>query len=285
MSYVSGRTSELLAELPVVLSDARRLVHAADGDAGAEAYRVLALGHRLGAGLAGRLGLNDLAWTSAERALAAARRSTAPELEAAVSLRYLAWVLVRQGRVIEAEQVALRAAEAIEPRMLDRDRARAGGFGNLMFNAASAATVAGRPEKAREYLAVARSAAALYGVGQSSEAAIFGPRVVGLHAVETAVRTGEPALALRLAEKLPAADGAVPRFWEAGHRLHMAKAAVELRRTREGLSYLQQARELAPVWSSLQPLGRSTMTTLVERSARRRDGAFAELASHYGVAG
>lgn len=282
--YVAGRTAELLTELPALLADARRVVHASDGDADAEAHRVLALGYRLGAGVAGRLGLDDLAWSSAERALTAVRRSTAAELETAVSLRYLAWVLVRQGRAKEAEQVALRAAEAIQPRMLDKDRTRAAVFGNLLFNAASAAVAAGRYEQSRDYLTHARSAATPFDADHVSEAAIFGRRVVGLHAVELAVRTGEPATALRLAERLPLTDGAVPSFWEAGHRLHLARAAVELKRTRDALVQLHQAREIAPVWSSHQPLGRSTMWALVQRSARRRDARFASLAVHYGAA-
>lgn len=281
--YLAGRTAELLVELPVLLVDSRRLMHASDGDTRAEAERVAALSYRLGAGLAGRLGLNDLAWSSAERAVAAARRSDSPELETAVSLRYLAWVLVRQGRLEEADRVAIRAAEAIQPRMLDRDRARAGVFGNLLFNAASAAVMAGRGDRAREYLSEAGSAAARFGADHSSEAAVFGPRLVGLQSVEMAVRLGDSEGALRAAERLPRMSRDVPKFWEAGHRLHLARAAADLRRNGEALMYLEQARDIAPVWASQQPLGRSTMSTLVDRAARRRGETFAQLAAHYGV--
>jgi transcriptional regulator with XRE-family HTH domain len=286
VSYVAGRTEDLLIELPPLLSDARKLARTTTGDANADAHGVLTLAYRLGAGLAGRVGLNDLAWISAERALSASRRSRAPELETAVSLRYLVWVLVRQGRTLEAEELAIRAAQAIEPRILDRDEDRAGVFGNLLFNAASAAIASGHGDRARDYLRVARAAAVRFGQhGRANEAAIFGPRVVGLQTVEAAVRMGEPAAALGLAKHLSATDRTVPRFWESGHHLHLARAAIELRHNGEGLAHLTKARETAPLWSARQPLGRSLMTSLLERSSRRRDGGFAELAQHFGAAG
>jgi transcriptional regulator with XRE-family HTH domain len=282
--YVAGRTAELLTVLPALLTDSRRLVQSSAGDAKAEAQRVLALSYRLGAGLAGRLGLHDLAWTSAERAVAASRESNAADIDTAVSIRYLVWVLVRQGRVEEAARVAVRAAEAVEPGMLAVDRVKAGVFGNLMFNAASAALMAGRGDQARDYLDVARAAAVRHGQDQASEAAIFGLRAVGLQTVDLAVRLGEPDRALQLAERLPRTGGKLPRFWEAGHQLHLAKAAADLRRTHSALDHLDQARVIAPSWSAQQPLGRSTMSTLVDRTARRPGATFARLAAHYGVA-
>jgi transcriptional regulator with XRE-family HTH domain len=283
--YVAGRMVELLHTLPLLLVDARRLVAASEGDVAAGAQRLLAVSYRLGAGVAGRLDHNDLAWASAERALAAARMSDAPDVETAVSLRYLVWVLVRQGRADEAAQVAIRAAESIEPRMLDRDPMRAGIFGNLLFNAAAASVRAGRGEQARDYLTVARGTATRYGADHASEAMIFGPRVVALQTVELAVRVGEPEAALQLAARVPVARGEVPRFWEAGHRLHLAKASADLRREGDALDYLEQARAVAPDWAGRQPLGRSTMRLLVDRAARRRGESFASLAAHYGVIG
>ncbi|HEV2782363.1 MAG TPA: helix-turn-helix transcriptional regulator [Actinophytocola sp.] len=282
-AYVDGRHGELLHALPTLLVDARRLAHASSDDAKAAAHRVLSTAYRLGAGIAGRFGLDDLAWTSAERALHTARLSDAPDLETAVSLRYLVWTLVRQGRPDEAERVAVRAAERIEPRMLDKDPDRAGVFGNLLFNAASAALRAGRGERANDLLAVAHAAAVRAGRDRASEAAIFGPRVAALQVVDQTVRLGDPETALRLAERLPGSTGDVPAFWEAGHRLMLASAAAELRNDRLALGYLAQARDLAPDWVQYQPLGASTMRTLVDRAARRRGEDFAALAAHYGV--
>lgn len=282
-SYVAGRNAELLHDLPCLLVDARRVVHASNNDENAAAHRLLSAAYRLGSGLTGRLDLDDLAWTSAERALEAARRSDCPEIESAISLRYVAWTLVRQNRTDEAERVAVRAAERIEPRMLDRDPARAGVFGNLLFNGAVAALWSGKSARAADLLTVAHSAAIRSGVDTASEAAIFGPRVAGLQLVEQAYRTGDPDSAFRLAESVPRSQGQVPAFWEAGHRLILAASAVQLHKDKLALDYLAEARDLAPEWSRHQPLGRSTMRALVDRAARRQTKRFAELAAHYSI--
>jgi transcriptional regulator with XRE-family HTH domain len=282
-AYVDGRHTELLHALPSLLVDARRLAHSATGDGRAAALRVLSTAYRLGAGIAGRFGLDDLAWTSAERALRAAGNSDSPDLETAISLRYLVWTLVRQGRTEEAERIAVTAAERIEPRMFDHDPDRAGVFGNLLFNAASAALRSGNGSRADDLLAVATAAAVRSGRDRASETAIFGPRVAALQSVDQAVWQGDPEAALRLAEDLPAATGYVPAFWEAGHRLTLAAAATELRNDRLALACLAEARDLAPDWVQYQPLGVATMRLLVDRAARRRGEDFAALAGHYGV--
>lgn len=284
-AYVDGRHAALLYVLPTLLIDARRLVHDTTADDNAAAHRILSTAYRLGAGLAGRLDLEDLAWTSAERALAAARRSDDAEMQTAISIRYLVWTLVRQGRTEDAERVAVRAAEQVEPRMLDRDTERAGVFGNLVFNAASAALRSGSGARADDLLAVAQSAAVRAGRDTASEAAIFGPRVAAFQLVDHAMRQGDPETALQLAQRVPEARGSVPAFWEAGHRLHLAHAATQIRQDRRALAFLAEARELAPDWARRQPLGMNTMRALVDRAPRRRGTAFGALAAHYGVGG
>src|SRR3989454_541657 len=191
-AYVGGRHSELLNTLPIILFDGQRLVHVTDDDETAGAYRALSTAYRLGAGITGRLGYLDLSWLAAERALRAARASDAPDLEQAISTRYLAWTLVRQARMDEAERIATAAAERIQPKMLDRDPQRAGVFGNLLFNAASAAVLAGRPARAADLLAEAEAAAVRTNSDFAKEAAIFGPRVTAVQRVDHAVRTGDP---------------------------------------------------------------------------------------------
>lgn len=284
-AYIAGRHSELLHTLPVLLADAHRMVHEAKGARLNSAYSVLSGAYRLGAGTSGRFGMDDLAFIAAERAVRAARLSDDPDIGVAVSTRYLVWVLVRQGRTEEAETVAVRMAERVEPRMADSNASRAlGVFGNLLFNAASAALRADRGDRAGELLRVAQAAAVRSGKDEVSEAGIFGPRIAAIQGVDQAVRLGDPEEALRLAESVPEANGPVPAFWEAGHRIHQASAAAELRQERRALSLLAEARTLAPDWVRYQPLGAAVMREIVDRATRRRNVEFAELAEHYGVA-
>jgi transcriptional regulator with XRE-family HTH domain len=282
-SYIAGRHSELLHTLPVLIADARRLVHEAKGARLNSAYAVLSGAYRMGAGTSGRFGLDDLAFIAADRAIQTARLSDDPDIGVAVSTRYLAWVLVRQGRTTEAEQVAVRMAERVEPRMSDRDSRALGVFGNLLFNAASAALRSERGARAGELLRVAQAAAVRSGRDEVTEAGIFGPHIAAIQVVDQAVRLGDHEEALRLAETVPPANGPMPAFWEAGHRIHLAAAAAELRRERRALTLLAQARDLAPDWVRYQPLGVAVMREMVDRATRRRNEEFAELAEHYGV--
>ncbi|MEU6643196.1 hypothetical protein ABZ863_11655 [Saccharomonospora sp. NPDC046836] len=101
--------------------------------------------------------------------------------------------------------------------------------------------------------------------------------------IDHTARAGDPEEALHLAEAIPAARGDVPAFWEAGHRLRLAAAALELPQDRRALAYLAEAKDLAPDWVRYQPLGEATMRTLVDRAPRRRGQAFAHLPAHYGI--
>ncbi|HEX3791507.1 MAG TPA: helix-turn-helix transcriptional regulator [Pseudonocardiaceae bacterium] len=282
-AYIAGRHTELLHTLPMLLADSRRLIHLDRSDATAGAWAVLSGAYRLGAGTAGRFGLDDLAFTAAERAVLAARQSDDSDIGVAASTRYLVWVLVRQGRTGEAERVAVHMAERVEPRMGDTDRRALGVFGNLLFNAASAAIRAERGERADELLRVAQAAAVRSGRDEASETAIFGPHVAAIQGVDHAVRLGDPERALRLADSVPDPNGPVPAFWAAGHRIHLAAAAAELRHERQALTLLGEAKNIAPDWVRYQPLGVAVMREIVDRAPRRRNEEFAELAEHYGV--
>lgn len=282
--YLAGRHTELLAELPALMVDTRNAAHALADDHAAEAAGLLATSYRLAAGLSGRLGLVDLAAHAAHRALDTARFTTSPDLDEAAALRYLAWVLVRQGDLAEAERIAVRAAERLDGGMLSRpDPDRIGVFGSLMFNAASAAARAGNTGRAEDLLRVASAAATRSGSDRVDETGVFGPRVAAMQAVDQAMRTGQPDRAVELATQVPTATGSVPAFWEAGHRLHLAAACADLQRWAEVAGHLDAARRLAPQWSRVQPLGRAVIGQLVEHRGRRSENV-AELVKHYGTA-
>jgi hypothetical protein len=166
---------------------------------------------------------------------------------------------------------------------LDRDPERAGVFGNLLFNAASAALVAGRPACANDLLAEAQAAAVRASADFANEAAIFGPQVAAIQRVDLAARAGDPELALRLAKTMRIGESRVPAFWEAGCHISLAAAATHTRKDRRAVSHLARAHELAPLWTPQQPVGRLTMRRLVDRAARRRGDEFSRLATVFGV--
>jgi transcriptional regulator with XRE-family HTH domain len=280
--YLAGRHAEMLTGLPALMVDTRRAVHASAGDHAAQAAALLATSYRLAAGLAGRLQLTDLAAHAAHRALQVAPHTSRPELDEAAALRYLCWVLVRQGDYAEAERIALRAAQRLDPGMLATpDPDQVGVFGSLMFNAASAAARGGHGDRADDLLRVASAAAVRDGQDRTGEAGVFGPRVAAMQAVDQAVRAGQPDRALHLATHVPPATGAVPAFWEAGHRIHLAAAAVDLGQWEHAITMMEAARDLAPQWARVQPLSRVVLAQLVDHWPSRRPARLTTLVSHY----
>jgi transcriptional regulator with XRE-family HTH domain len=279
--YLAGAHTALLAGLPALMTDTRRAVGVLRDDHKAEAFSLLATAYRLTAGLAGRIGLTDLAAHAAHRAFEAARWTSRPELDEAAALRYLAWVLVRQGDLAGAEQLAVRAAERLDGGLLAApDPDRVGVFGSLLVNAAGAAARSGRAARADDLLSAARAAAVRSGEDRIDEMGVFGPRVTAMQAVDQAVRLGEPDRALRLAVQVPDVAGAVPAFWEAGHRLHLAAACADLTQWGDVLDHLEAAAVLAPEWSRVQPLGVTVAGQLVEQRGRRTD-RLARVARHF----
>ena len=268
--YLAGQHVALLAGLPSLMEDTRRAVGILHNDHRAEVAGLLATAYRLTAGLAGRIGLNDLAAHSAHRALETARWTSRPELDEAAALRYLAWVLVRQGNFASAERMAVRAAERLDGGLLARpDPDRVGVFGSLMVNAATAAGRAGHRERADDLLAVARAAAVRSGRDRIDETGVFGPRVAAMQAVDNAVRVGDPESALRLADQVPGVSGVVPSFWEAGHRLHLAAACADLTQWNDVTDHLLTAAKMSAEWTRMQPLARTVAAQLIERKGRR----------------
>ena len=237
--YLAGRHTELLAGLPALMADTRRAASVLAGDHAAEAAGLLATSYRIAAGLSGRLGLVDLGAHAAHRALDTARFTTRPELDEAGALRYLVWVLVRQGDLAGAERIAVRAAERLDGGLLAQpDRDRIGVFGSLLMNAASAASRQGAPGRAEDLLRVASAAAARLGVDRTDEAGMLGPRIAAMQAVDQAIDAGEPDRAMQLATQVPDATGPVAPFWESGHRLHLAAACADLERWSDVVEHL-----------------------------------------------
>ncbi|QGK70284.1 helix-turn-helix domain-containing protein [Allosaccharopolyspora coralli] len=280
--YLSGHHAALLDALPALFADARRAVHAASGDAAADAQEILCVAYRLATGLAGRLGLTDLALFAGHRALDTARLTREPAIESAVATRYLVWVLVRQGEYSEAEQIAVSTAERLDPGLATPDPETLGVFGNLLFNAATAALRRGNGQRADDLLTVARAAALRSGQDRVTETGIFGPRSAAIQHLDHTIRAGDPERALRLAIDMPPSAGAVPAFWEAGHQLHLASAAADVGLADTALDKLLTARDLAPDWVAVQPLSASIVRDLLPHCPKRRRPELTAIAAHDG---
>lgn len=277
-----GDYSTLAAALPTLVSEARHACRDLTGDAQVDAYGHLATAFEVAAGIAIMLGMDDLAWLAAERAVTAGGRSGTSVV--AASTRYWAsWILRRQGRYDESINVAVRAAEDHEPSLMRATDAELAVWGGMMVGASGAAARNEQPERADELLSYARGAAGRLGHDHTDRWSVFGPRLVAHTAVTNAVEIGDYEHALYLNRAVGSTEGTLPPSWEARYLLGLAYAQVERNQDADAVASLSQARRVAPEWVRYYRLARDVTLELWRRPIRRHSHELAEVARHIGL--
>lgn len=229
----------------------------------------------------------DLAHAALRDALLDA--AAADDRERASAAVYLqGWLLMRQGRLDEAERIALATADDVEPRISRATRGELGVWGRLLIRGSSAAARNNRPREAREMLRLARTAGAALGGGVAAYPYGWGRfdwTTVAFQAVENQVVAGQPRRVLGLSERLAGSDAtATANTWNR-HRLDIAQAHVELKQADETTNVLAQLHAGAPEWLRHQRMAAETFEKSLRVSGRRRlTRQQRELAEFFGVA-
>ncbi|KUF13974.1 helix-turn-helix domain-containing protein [Streptomyces silvensis] len=269
-----GELTKITALLPTLLADARAAVRECTGEDRSAAYAVLAEAYQVAATTLTAFGKEDAAYTALERSMAAAKRSNDPRLEI-IGVSTLSWIFSKQGRVADAEAVAVRMAERIEPgfRSAPIDLSL---WGILLLRGASAAVRAERTDTAEELLSLATTAATRIGADRLDYATPFGPTNAGVAAVNAYVDMGKPDKALNRAKRITNV-ATLPPTWLARHHLDCALANAEMNRDFEATRALLAAERTAPEWMRYHSTSRHLVAELRERE-RRRSSPIRELA-------
>jgi transcriptional regulator with XRE-family HTH domain len=192
------------------------------------------------------------------------------------------WLLMRQGRLDEAEAVSISTAEAVEPRISRASRRALGAWGKLLVHGSAAAARNNRASEAREMLRLGRTAgAALVGgtaVAESSWGR-FDWRTVAFQGIENQLVADRPELVLRLAERV---SGAGDTVFMRRHLLDVAQAHAMLRQRDEALVILERLRAETPEWLRHQRMATATFLD-VQRMAGRATARARELAAFFGA--
>ncbi len=261
-----GELTKITALLPTLLADARAAVRAYEGEERAASYAVLAEAYQVAATTLTAFGKEDVAYTALERSMEAAARSDDPHLET-IGVSTLSWIFTKQGRIADAEQVAVRMAERIEPGFRSAPLELAL-WGILLLRGATAAVRAERGDVAEDLLSLAAAAAARIGVDRLDYATPFGPTNAGVAAVNAYVDMGKPDKALTHAQRISGlAD--LPPTWRARHYLDRAQAHAEMHRDPEATRALLAAESIAPEWMRYHASSRHLVAELRGRELRR----------------
>lgn len=259
--YWSGRFVELARRTPGVVAEAR-----AAQRAGLEGSRqILSRAYQLAACLLVHLGRDDLALIGAERAVTTATDGS-DELQWAAAHGTYAWVLMNQARNDEAERVARRIAERIEPRLSAATPQHLTVWGGMLLWAMAAACATGRADASDDYLTLARAGATRMDGDRLNYALNFGPTQVAMQETYAQVTLGRPERALTAARQVRREDLRPISYGR--HLLDLAQAHAAMRHDVDAVDTLIRAKSLAPVWFRHQVAARGLVAEVCERRAR-----------------
>ncbi|MEU7370043.1 helix-turn-helix domain-containing protein [Streptomyces hygroscopicus] len=263
-----GRMGAIGSLLPQLIRDARVAARAHHGSDQAAAHAVLAEAYQVAATTFTALGKEDAAFTAMERATEAARRSDDPHLES-IGASTLAWIFTRQGRLEDAERVALTYADQINPgfRSPPVDLSL---WGILLLRAATATVRQGESkyDRVEELLRLSTGAAASIGVDRLDYATPFGPTNVGVAKVNFQVEMGKSAEAVTTARTVQRVSS-LPPTWRARFHVDRALAYSDLHRDESATCALLKAEQDAPEWMRYHGTARQLVAELRGRERRR----------------
>lgn len=194
------------------------------------------------------------------------------------------WLLMRQGRLDEAEQVSVSTAEEIEPRISRATPASLGAWGKLLVHSSAAASRNNRPREARDMLRMARTAGAALGGATAVEMSSWGRfdwRTVAYQGIENQLVAEHPRRVLSLSERMPTPRD---RAFERRHLLDVAQAHAMLRQPGEATAILGTLLVNTPEWLRHQRMAAETFGDVLRVGGRRLTRQQRDLAAFFGVA-
>jgi transcriptional regulator with XRE-family HTH domain len=280
-AYWAGRYELLGSMLPDALTRFRATYRAASATDRPRAAAALARGFQAAGDTLVHLGQTDAAFMAIREALDAARHAD-DELVSAALRASVSWQMLVQGRLDDAERVAVKAAADIEP-VGDVSISHLAAYGILTVTAATAVARDGNAGRTAELLAVSQQTADRLGSDRSAHQTTFGPAKVAMLAVDCHVVLDDFQDALRAAKRLTR-EAPLNLATRARHLADVAYSHLRLGHDDKALNTVLTMEGMAPDWIKYQTLPRQVVRELVERDRRRsRASRLSELANRLGV--
>ncbi|MCW2569580.1 MAG: hypothetical protein JWN54_3677 [Mycobacterium sp.] len=244
-----------------------RELHAAHDSSGrVEALRALVMVCQAGATMLKDLGYPDLAWIMADRGCKAAERIGDP-LWVAASQFPRAHALLAAGAAAHALSQVDHAAAMLTPDGADAGQV----YGMLHLSAAMALTQLHRTDDALTRIAEADAVAARTGDGTAFRFC-FGPTNVRLWRVSLAVEEGEGGRAAEIARTVDV-DAIPARSRQSAFYADVGRGLAQVRgRSRDAVTMIRRAEQIAPQRVRVHPLVRETVRDMLDTSRRAAGG-------------
>ncbi|MCA1673640.1 MAG: transcriptional regulator, partial [Actinobacteria bacterium] len=278
-AYWAGKYNQLTRLIPQALTGLGATLHAADVAARPKAAECLAWGYWVAASTLTHLLEPDAAFLAVRRAVDLAASGDDPLLAAALK-GSVSWQLMVGGRFRDAERVALRTAESIEPHG-DVSVQHLSAYGSLLVTAATAAARDARAGAASDLLGSADDIVHRVGADRIDYETPFGPSQLIMQAVDVGVVTEDYPAALEAASRMPDNPG-LPLAARCRHLIDRACAHANLGQDEQALALLLTAEGMSADWIRHQSLVRAVIRDLLA-AERRRSTPLRDLAKRIGV--
>lgn len=292
--YHGDRYEAVAKALPPILRDAESAVAGADDERATQDATVVRASALLLAGkYLTQVRRYDLAYHAMSRGIADAREADDGAV-AATGVVGLAWLLLRQDRFDEAEELAASTASQVEPRMSSATPGQLAVWGELCQRIAAAAIRNNRADvaqEARRMTATAASALNTEHIDFSTHWTTFGPVTAEAKAIEDLSLVGDAHGVLRRADDGPVGPKALKRVGRPStnnwfrHRLDVARAHTLLGSHQDAMSELSAIKAEAPEWLRHQKMARYIVIDILGHRKRTLTTEMRDMALHLGVTG
>jgi transcriptional regulator with XRE-family HTH domain len=262
-AVLASQYTELSALLPALLRDADALVGATVNGAQKRALQARSQIRQLTAYMMGQTWQFD----AASHAIDLAEHDATDDLTAMAAADWKCWVLLREGRLAECAELAVRWADDTEPRLSRATTDELAGWGRFLILISTAAVRDNRPEDAGDALRLARAAATAIGtdaVVPFNPWQVFGPMTVSMVHAENAAVQDRPEATLGIGAQMAGRGFPVPRNYHR-HRLDVAHAHTAMREHAEAVGILREIRTAAPEWLAQQRYARDILAAIITR--------------------
>jgi transcriptional regulator with XRE-family HTH domain/predicted nucleic acid-binding protein len=259
--FSGDRFTEVQAVLPALLRDADTLARL---DPAGQPIRVRLLQ------LTGWLLTQTRQFEAAQWALDAALDRAPDRIQGAATVSTMCWLLLRQGKLGQARELAAEWADDVELRMSRATPDELATWGWLLLRLSAAAIRDNREDEADDALRLAHAAAVSIGREFAPDGDFlraFGPVTVTLKRTENAMILDRPDVVLHIAERIPT-EGFRPTSNNRNrHLLDVAEAYTRTRQYGNAVETLTGIHAAAPEWLPNQRYARDILGRIV---ARRR---------------
>ena len=281
--YQAADYDRVLADLPALLHQVEHALRTTSGDERREAQLTYVSGYVVAAKLVTKLGVNDLAMLTSDRAAHEATAITSLTAQG-MSAYQVVCALLRAEQLDDAEHVALAMVDRIERVGARRDPTLLSVAGALWLIAAVIA--ARRADRGLAWERLNRADALAQELGEDGNYAwtAFGPTNVAIHRVSVAAELGDPGEAVRAAEsvdesRLP--DGLASR--RAQIHLDLAWAHTQRKRDADATLHLLEAERIAPSAIRHNVIAQELVREMLSREKKKRTSVLNDLALRAGL--